>query len=561
MEPQSAGIAQHEALVKNTESLTRARAGLAWGRLAAALLGLLLLLAGLWRLDDVASWWDEGWTLTVARTWVERGFYGRLLAGQLVAANLQADFSVTAPAALGMWLFGVGMWQGRLFGLLLALAALGMYVHLARRLYGPRAAAAALAVLLLTPVHPQLHALLIGRLALAEMPMLAYLLAGYLCTLWSLERSRWWLLPGALLWGVAINSKGQALPFWLLSLLAPLALCLLGRRWRPAATLALLLAGGLLAARGLVLARTLLLAGRSLPPEPLSGLYEVTGLVLAWPARWQALKILLAFGLPAAAGAAWALRGWWRARPAWHAPAELLRLALLTMVVSWLAWFGLLSAGFERYLFPAVFFAAMFVAALLERLSAGFDLAGLIPRAARTLRPPGRTRDGLAAWAALLFLTATVPLTLLQIYTQYVTEADRSNFAVAEFLNRRSPPAALVETYDSELFVLLQRPYHYPPDQTHIELNRRLFRREPVPIAYDPLAADPDYLVVGWFNRMWGTYDAALASGQFREVFRSGQYVVYQRAPAQGGQGEHLSKAGRSGGVAAAPRDAFCMCE
>jgi hypothetical protein len=500
-----------------------------WRRLAAPLSALLLLLAGLWRLDDVPSWWDEGWTLTVARTWVERGFYGRLRAGELAPAGLQADFSVTAPAALGMRLFGVGMWQGRLFGLLLALAALGMYVYLARRLYGGRVAAATLAVLLLTPVHPQMHALLMGRLALAEMPMLAYLMAGLILTLWGLERSRWWLIPAALLWGVAVNSKSQALPFWLVSLLAPLALCALGRRWGAAGALGAALAGGLAAARALPLARDRLLAGRTLPPEPISGLYEVTGAVLAAPARWQALKILLLFGLPATAGTAYALWVWWRRRPDWCAPADLVRLALLTLAASWLGWFGLLSAGFERYLFPALFFAAMFTALLLERLSSGFDLAGVLRRAALALRPEGRTRAALAAWAALLFLAATVPLTLLTVYQQYITQADRSNFAVAEFLNTRTPPAELVETYDSELFVLLQRPYHYPPDQLHVELNRRLFLRQPVPIGYDPLAADPDYLAVGWFNRMWGTYDAALASGQFREVFRSGDYVVYRR--------------------------------
>src|ERR1041385_1891173 len=42
-------------------------------------------------LDSVPPlWWDEGWTLSVARNWVETGRYQRLLAGHLVPHGLEA---------------------------------------------------------------------------------------------------------------------------------------------------------------------------------------------------------------------------------------------------------------------------------------------------------------------------------------------------------------------------------------------------------------------------------------------------------------------------------------
>ncbi|NOZ06781.1 MAG: hypothetical protein GXP41_10625, partial [Chloroflexi bacterium] len=84
------------------------------------------------------------------------------------------------------------------------------------------------------------------------------------------------------------------------------------------------------------------------------------------------------------------------------------------------------------------------------------------------------------------------------------------------------------ETYDSELFFLLNRRYHYPPDQIHVDLIRRAPRQD-VPIDYDPLAADPDYLVVGPFSRGWHLYDPVLEAGAFRLIRNYGRYKIYER--------------------------------
>ena len=46
---------------------------------AALLIAAAMLLIGLWNLEGPEFWWDEGWTLSVARNVVERGHYGRLL--------------------------------------------------------------------------------------------------------------------------------------------------------------------------------------------------------------------------------------------------------------------------------------------------------------------------------------------------------------------------------------------------------------------------------------------------------------------------------------------------
>jgi hypothetical protein len=79
------------------------------------------------------------------------------------------------------------------------------------------------------------------------------------------------------------------------------------------------------------------------------------------------------------------------------------------------------------------------------------------------------------------------------------------------------------------LHFLLDRRYHYPPDQTHVELNRRSLLGQDTPVAYEPPAVSPSYLVVGRFAAGNRLYDTALASGAFREVMQDGRYTVYER--------------------------------
>jgi hypothetical protein len=495
-------------------------------RLPLALLALLAI--GLWHLDAPAAWWDEGWTMSVAQNWVRYGHYGRLLDGRPAPHGLEAAFPATALVALSFRAVGVGLWQARLVGVLCTIAALTLLWMIARRLYNRATAWATLGTLLLLSAHPQLHPLIIGRQVLAEMPMLMYLLAGYLACLAAL-RGRTWLLALAMLgWALGICAKAQALPFWLLSLLLPLLAALYWRQWRMAGLLAAGLVGAYVAARGLIWLQALLLRGHTLPATPLDGLYQVIALVLDWPQRWFALQTTLTFGLPTLLGlgyAGWrALGGLRRAAPQ---PEDALRLALLSFAGSWLGWYALLSIGSPRYLFPATFVGGLFVAALLADLTDQFALGTTLRRATGALRQIDRR--GLGALAAIVLIAALLPLSALVIVRNYGFTVDTDARDVTTFLNTQTPPDALIETYDSELHVALERRFHYPPDQIHIELIRRSMAGAVATVQYDPLAADPDYLVVGSFNRRWQLYDQAIAAGAFRPIQQFGQYQVYER--------------------------------
>ena len=507
-----------------------------WSGWAAA--GLLLaaaLFAGLERTPP--AWWDEGWTLSVARNWVALGHFGRLLYGEPVDPGLSAGFPVVVPVALSFHLLGVGLWQGRLPGALFTLGALALLAGLAWVMDGRRAAGGTLFAALLLPAAEQMHPVLVGRQVLGELPTLFYLLCGYVFLYLGLKRRAWWLILAALTWGVALRAKAQTPPFWLTSLLLPLVAALWKRWWREALLLALVVAGSRLADRWLIAGiQSAVLAGHSRAGAALPDLFQVTALVTSLAVRLKAVQVALGLGLFTALGLAWGAWGAWQElRSGADGPGRarlLLRLALLGLAGSWYAWFVLLGQAWDRYLFPAVFLAAPFSAALLEKLTCGYSLCrawgavrrGLVPGSGRRDLLGAVLRLGGLAWLGVLLL-----LNGVVVLKYYLPLAPRSPQAVAEYLNTSLAPGTRIESYESELFFLLDRPYHFPPDQVHVELVRRGLIEANAPVNYDPLAADPQVLVSGPFDQEWHLYDETLAAQRFRLLASFPGYRVYER--------------------------------
>jgi len=482
---------------------------------------LVAFLLGAWRLEGLPLLWDEGWTLTVARTWVERDFYGRLLLGEPAPPGLEAAFPITASVALAFSWFGIGVWQGRFVGVVYLLIALALMYHLARRVFNRSIANGTLAVLLFVSPHLALQPLFLARLVLAEIPMLCFLLAGYVFFLNALEKSAWQILPALLFWGLALIAKAQTLPFWFASLTLPLLFTLARRQSRAAIFLTLALSGGWLASRLLVAAQEFVLRGHTLPPLPIVGLYDVTAFVLDPSVRANTLTTLLVVGVPLMVGLLHARREIFSTRDA----VAQTRLALWGLAASWLGWFAFFSVGWIRYLFPAAFVGSIFVAAMLYDGSAHFDWRAMRAHAGAALRQ--RRWDG--ALGTILLVGIFVPVTLLQLGRAYSVN-DSSAVATAQWLNAHTASNAVIESYESELFFLLNRRYHYPPDQTNVEMIRHSWASDSTaPYSYDALAADPDYLVVGTVGRESGLYARALTSNAFRLTQTIGGYQIYAR--------------------------------
>lgn len=493
---------------------------------------LLLALALFINLDGTPPpWWDEGWTLLVAKTWVEQGMYARLLNGQLASSGLSASPPTTALVAFAFRTLGIGLAQARFAIALVTWLSFAVLYLLIRRLYDERMALATILVGCLMSIIPEANPITMGRQVLAEPLMLLLLVAGALLLYMALERSFWFILPAIACWGVANMVKAQVLPFWAISLAIPLGAATLKRQWHTAAACGVGLVGGYLAYRVFLDWLNALLSTQAIPAEPMTNLIEAVAFVPVWANRLLALAQLLTFELPLVLALVY---GGWVVLRTWNQSygdenSKSVQLSLYSFAGSWLMWY-LLSANaiLLRYLYPPVFIGSIFIAALLRDLTDGFDLKGTIRCAGNSLRHLRLSARGARALGTILLTSAALTFTLKMLGTYYWTDTNTDAQRVAEWIDLRAPPGALVESFESELFFFLRRPYHYPPDQMQVQLARRMFDRS-IPVRYDSLAANPDFLVVGRFSSFWPVYDGVLGTGAFRLVETIGEYKLYER--------------------------------
>jgi hypothetical protein len=471
-----------------------------------------------------ALWWDEGWTLLVARNWVELGHYGRLLDGQLAPRGLEAGFPVTASIAFSFAVFGVGVYQARLVAVAFTIAALVSLYLLTCRFYNRSIAIGTLAVLIFMCGHVDINPLIAGRQVMGEIPSLCFLLAGYLAFLGA-DRMPFVAMPlAASFWSLALFTKAQVQPFWAASMALTLGLMLFRKRWRAAGLIASSFVGSSL----LFLCYQYYFA-RTVPSSTVTGLARTIALAISEHSRLAVLYETLQFGLPTLFGLSWAVWSFLKSGCETKSHVDVVRFSFLVLTVTWFAWYEVLSLGWPRYFFPPAFLGSMFVAAMLYDWTDKFSLASTVERAASVLRSLRIKQTSVAAIAAVILIAMSAGRTLTILYEAYVLDADGSIKETVEFINTKTPEKSLIETYESELFVFLKRRYHYPPDQIHVELIRKFSLGENVTIDYDPVASDPDYLVIGPQNRFWDFYDARITSGAFRSLQKYSRYEIYER--------------------------------
>jgi hypothetical protein len=473
-------------------------------------------------------WWDEGWTLSAARTWIEKKHYGRLLAGQLAPAGLEASPFVTMSVALSFHILGTGVVQGRLIAVAFTIATLAVLCYLVRRLYNPSIAFATVAVLLCMPAYIQLHPIYLGRQVLGEMPALFTLIIGYSCFLAAARPRLLWLMLTIVSWAIALTIKLQVIPFWICSMLIPMLCSAYERKWKSMGLFGVALVGSLLGAKVVISVWQLILQDNTITAEPITGLYYVTALVGSSKSRLSALLNILVAGIPTLVGLCYGLWSVLRRNQVCGNHTELVRFSLLILAGSWFSWYAAFSNGVTRYLFPATFIGSIFVAVMFYELMSGCNGSFAMRQFVAVLRGCNFNKQNMGVLLVIALMVTSVPRTALGLYQAYFLEADKSVQQVARFINTETPPGALIETYDSELHLFLERAYHYPPDRVHVELIRRSLFND-VSINYDSLIADPDYLVIGPMSKGWRLYNPVLNAGAFQLARSFGRYEVYQR--------------------------------
>jgi hypothetical protein len=233
-------------------------------------------------------------------------------------------------------------------------------------------------------------------------------------------------------------------------------------------------------------------------------------------------------------------------------------LSLVMLVLSWTTWFALGSLGWLRTFAPIFVIGAMFFAKLIHDCSSGYSVRYIVKKLTPGLSwnpEPRFEKPRIQSLVAIILVIGS----LLTGFVNWVTRFPLSSnqlYLVADYINNHTPRNTKIETIDSELFFLVDRRFHYPPDTVFMITIYRTFldqdislkgenalmvpfyalfpdpNKQVISIAYDdyqPLEADPDYIVVGPFGDLAELYDQLLDSDEFSLVKAYPSYLIYER--------------------------------
>ena len=343
------------------------------------------------------------------------------------------------------------------------------------------------------------HPLFMGRQVFGELPALFFLIAGYVCFLWAGERSRIFLLwfnfvlvsgdqyqsaSTAFLGGVA---KHTAFPR---DSRASMGTC--NTVWSRVVWFSSI--GLRMGVAYISVSDPKSAVGVRAVSNDWSGARPVQTFIT--------ILTTLQLGLPTLLGLLWAICNS-KINRYFETHLTAVRFAYLILAGSWFVWWELASLGWPRYLFPAAFLASIFVSAMFHEWTQGFRISELLWNTATNLIHRQTSWCDLRMVATLFLVVWSFVHTVSELNDGLFRKTNTLLFQTVEYLNTGTPSTAVIETYESELFFLLHRRYHYPPDQVHVELIRREDLNESRVINYDPLSADPDYLVVGGWCRYY----------------------------------------------------------
>ncbi len=479
------------------------------------------------RLETVPRLWlDEGWIMTVARNLVEVGHYGRLMNGVPYPETIiNIGIPVIAPISLSFFLFGVGILQARITIVLFTLVALFVFYKLVVTLYNSKIAIASLLVILILPFNLAMNPVFIGRQALGELPALFYLISGYLLFLLS-ERRSYAIIAAVIFWVLAILSKFQIMPFLCLGLLVPAIVMLVKHNHKQAVLFGLGLVGTILIV--LIFGKWTPVFNSNLSKQGLTGLVRAIVLVPNLLSRGDILLSNFPYIAPVVLGIVYAsiklIRDDWNAVHWNHVIG--IKISVISLISSWIVWFIALSVGWSRHLTIPLFLGSMFVALMIYDFTHGFQLLFRSRRGMRTMK-----KGDLIGYISSLLVLALISVwglySFLMFGDQYLVVSNKSVVEVANFINSTSDANALIETSDFELFVFLNRKYHFPPDEVGLELIENKSHANHTENIYNPLNADPDYIIVGPYSRNLEIYKELVESDQFVLIKSFPNYDVY----------------------------------
>jgi 4-amino-4-deoxy-L-arabinose transferase-like glycosyltransferase len=506
-------------------------------RVARVVLIAMLVLAAvlaLYHLESYpASWFDEGWWLQIPKNLALHGQYASYSSEGFRYSDtiVSASPAFFLPVAASFKLFGVGLLQARIVIATFFVMTAGLIYALGVRAFGRLAGLVAVALyVFVKPDDEFTSALFLGRMFMAEIPAMFFLLLGMCLWIDVLERERLCgrrLVAVGVLFGLAIAIKAQ-----LMMATLPLIVCLgvadrlVWHRYGLKAFLIPFLATLIVIA--LHVGGIYLFLGPQwfgqFAADFTASAGNMTTLLFSQRARMNALGLFQRseYALLVVAAAVYQVFAMRQSKRQRFAP-----ILVWTFVVFWLGWFLIASVGWSRYAFPGLALGHLLVARLLV------DLAGVDDRSVETIsvsrarRPNPSVR--LAA-AAIIFIVI-IAGTSRTIIHGIVTPPDRFAEDMAAFIDAHVQAGERIETWEWEIaFLSRMADFHHPPTKVLAELvgEKQLGTRSPV---YDIGAYGTSYLLIGPFADWTAFYTSFNVQRRGTLVHKEGPYTLYRIGP------------------------------
>lgn len=494
-----------------------------WHWLCLALVCVPVLL---FRLDTYpALWFDEGYKLNAVRTLAERSVYGTYTVSGFIPFDPGTSSGPldTGAMAISARLFGMGIVQTRLVSVLFTLVTVYSLYAIAVYLWGKQAALFSLLFLAAFPIISDTGFLHVGRQVLSEPTQLATMVFGFYLAFRAIEsRSFWRSLMAGIIMGTGILTKTQVA----IGLVPALVAVGVIRGWfekHDRRGWAILLAP----ATGIVLVYVSwsLFAAASTPPE----IRTQNSALLMDAVRSNLLTDMFGSGINSAAalvntfillGAGSAFYRVMRARSQRFGqtarPAALLtdrqwaEITLAGFALFLSIWHVWLSIGWPRYAYAGLVIALF----LLGRtLWGAYQRFSFWERGYRT--------------AIILLALMALASNLLPILREPpATDVQDA----AAYIAQNIPSDAVIETWEWELDALSGHwQMHHPPQQYLFLAIRQFARDLPFALGYNPLAGDPDYIVLGRMSDWTNLYSDTVIRQHFTPVASFGIYRIYRR--------------------------------
>jgi 4-amino-4-deoxy-L-arabinose transferase-like glycosyltransferase len=471
------------------------------------------------------TWLDEGMTLQGAINLVQFGQYamrsseGFRVFDQPLMAN---GPGVVLPISISFMFFGVGLLQARLVILIFFIGTAVVYYSLSKRLFGAMPAIISTFLLLALPAE---GFLIYGRQALGMVPSLGYFLLGYMLWLKALDHNRWIYTTGTgLLFSLAMITKGQ----YMLVIPTIMIVVLLDKLYfRSNISRKLLqILGVIFACLALWYLIQIIVLGWDrflLNMGALSGSSKVTIFALRGMRIPGSLWYLNRSGILLVLLPGWFLIAWYCLV---RKQASSRYILLLVLIPIWLAWFTLISLGWQRYAFDPFAVGAIFSGAFIWE---SFRLFG--NHATKLPFPPINRHILRAARLLSAFILLFSIYGFIGQVRMILASPNKSPQELAAYLIANVRPDQVIESWEWEIDALAPLTYHHPTNDWVDKLTGALHFDEEVGKVYAFSAHQPEFLINGPFSKWTGFYDTFLAENCCSLMASFGLYDLYRLAP------------------------------